>query len=108
MISILGFEGDEKTQYLGAKSEQERDKWIGALHIASYECMKMQLESLREQIRDRTGKDPIDNPEPSTLPDSEGMFVFINPFSEVSNVTLGCLLSGLELKHTNQTKYVVQ
>ena len=55
----VGFEGDERTQYLAAKSERDRDKWIAALHIASYECMQMQLESLREQIKSKTGKDPL-------------------------------------------------
>ena len=54
-----GFEGDERTQYLAARTERERDKWIAALHIASYECMEMQLESLREQIKEKTGKDPL-------------------------------------------------
>ena len=63
------FEGDDKVQRLAAKSERDRDSWIENLHIASYECMKMQLESLRDQIRSRTGRDPIDNPEPSELPD---------------------------------------
>ena len=68
-----GFEGDERTQYLAAKSERERDKWIAALHIASYECMQMQLESLREQIKSKTGKDPLVHVDSqNSLPVTEG------------------------------------
>ena len=66
-LFLTVFEGDERIQYLAAVSERDRDSWIEALHIASYECMKMQLQSLREQIRQKTGKDPIDNPAPSVL-----------------------------------------
>ena len=66
---LTAFEGDEKQQYLAARSERERDEWIAALHIASYECLKMQLQSLRERLRAKTGKDPIDNPDPSQLPE---------------------------------------
>ena len=62
------FEGVERVIQLAAGGERERDRWIESLHIASYECMKMQLESLREQLWQRTGRDPIDNPEPTELP----------------------------------------
>ena len=65
------FEGEDKVVHLAANSELDRDSWIEHLHISSYECMKMQLESLRDQIKSRTGHDPINNPEPSELPDSE-------------------------------------
>ncbi|KAK2170549.1 hypothetical protein LSH36_2g08061 [Paralvinella palmiformis] len=68
---ILVFEGEDKVVHLAANSELDRDSWIEHLHISSYECMKMQLESLRDQIKSRTGHDPINNPEPSELPDSE-------------------------------------
>ena len=74
-----GFEGDERTQYLGAKSERERDKWIAALHIASYECMQMQLESLREQIKSKTGKDPLVHTEShNSAPLSDGKLLQID------------------------------
>ena len=74
-----GFEGDERTQYLGAKSERERDKWIAALHIASYECMQMQLESLREQIKSKTGKDPLVHAEShNSAPLSDGKLLQID------------------------------
>lgn len=63
------FENDEKTVQLAAGSEADRDSWIERLHISSYECMQMQLQSLREQIAARTGRDPIDDPEPSALPE---------------------------------------
>ena len=42
--------------------ESDRDQWISALHTASYECMKMQLDSLREQIVLKTGRDPLVSP----------------------------------------------
>lgn len=66
---IIAFESEEANVQLAAVSEEERGSWIERLHIASYECMKMQLQSLREQIQARTGRDPIDSPEPSTLPE---------------------------------------
>ena len=48
-----------------ASSEEERDEWIQVLHMASYECLKMQLQSLREQIQAKTGRDPITQPPPT-------------------------------------------
>ena len=69
LIDCLVFEGDEKIVHLSARSEEERDGWIEFLHIASYECLHMQLRSLREQIQARTGRDPIESPEPSALPE---------------------------------------
>lgn len=69
LYCFVVFEGDEKVQTLAAHSERERDSWIESLHIASYECLKMQLESLRDQLRSKTGKDPIDQPDPSQLPE---------------------------------------
>ncbi|XP_074650931.1 inositol polyphosphate-4-phosphatase type I A-like [Tubulanus polymorphus] len=61
------FEGDERIQFLATDTEEERDDWIKALHLASYECLKMQLQSLREQIKSKTGRDPVDEPEPTSL-----------------------------------------
>ncbi|XP_064636347.1 inositol polyphosphate-4-phosphatase type I A-like isoform X2 [Lineus longissimus] len=66
----LVFEGDDRIQYLAAEIEKERDAWIQALHIASYECLKMQLECLREQLRAKTGHDPIQQPSPAVLDES--------------------------------------
>ena len=63
------FEKDEKAVQLAAGSEEERDSWIERLHIAGYECMQMQMHSLREQLAARTGRDPIEDPEPSALPE---------------------------------------
>ena len=68
MLVCSVFEGVERVIQLAASGERERDRWIESLHIASYECMKMQLQSLREQLWQRTGRDPIDNPEPTELP----------------------------------------
>ena len=63
------FENEEKPVQLATGSEADRDSWIERLHIASYECMQMQLQHLREQLIARTGRDPIDDPEPSILPE---------------------------------------
>lgn len=68
LSSVAVFEGEEKMQHLAAQSERDRDAWIQALHIASYECLQMQVQSLREQIRSKTGQDPMtmaDSLEPS-------------------------------------------
>lgn len=37
-------------QQLAATSESERDLWIQALHMASFEYMKSQLSSLKEKL----------------------------------------------------------
>jgi hypothetical protein len=63
VISV--FEGDEPTYNFSTKSERERDDWIQALHISGYECLKMQLQSLREQIQAKTGRDPVSQPPPT-------------------------------------------
>jgi len=55
------FEGDDETYTFCAKTEEERDSWIQSLHTASYECLKMQLQSLREQVQSKTGQDPLVN-----------------------------------------------
>ncbi|PVD35201.1 hypothetical protein C0Q70_06482 [Pomacea canaliculata] len=60
---ILVCEGEDNPFKFAATTEEERDRWIQALHMASYECLKMQLQSLREQLQARTGRDPV------TLPD---------------------------------------
>ncbi|OWF44824.1 type I inositol 3,4-bisphosphate 4-phosphatase-like isoform X2 [Mizuhopecten yessoensis] len=62
---IIVYEGDEHTYKFATNTEDERDLWIQCLHIASYECLKMQLQSLREQIQARTGRDPISQPPPT-------------------------------------------
>ncbi|XP_069129846.1 inositol polyphosphate-4-phosphatase type I A-like isoform X1 [Argopecten irradians] len=62
---IIVYEGDGHTYQFATETEEERDLWIQCLHIASYECLKMQLQSLREQIQARTGRDPISQPPPT-------------------------------------------
>lgn len=46
----LVFQHDELVQQLAATSESERDLWIQALHMASFEYMKSQLSSLKEKL----------------------------------------------------------
>ena len=55
------FEGDERGLRLATRTETERDSWIEHLHIAGFECLRIQLESLREQLKARTGRDPIES-----------------------------------------------
>ncbi|XP_048244074.1 inositol polyphosphate-4-phosphatase type I A-like isoform X1 [Haliotis rufescens] len=59
---LLVYEGEDHPYYFACSSEEERDSWIQALHIASYECLNMQLQSLREQLQAKTGRDPIQLP----------------------------------------------
>lgn len=56
---VIVYEGDEQTYTFSAPTEVERDSWIQALHVSSYECLKMQLQSLREQVQAKTGRDPL-------------------------------------------------
>ncbi|XP_011299273.1 type I inositol 3,4-bisphosphate 4-phosphatase isoform X2 [Fopius arisanus] len=42
-------------QQLGANSSDERDSWLQALQLASYECMRNQLLALRERIEASSG-----------------------------------------------------
>ncbi|XP_059146391.1 inositol polyphosphate-4-phosphatase type I A-like isoform X2 [Physella acuta] len=56
---LLVFEGEDHAFRFDANSEAVRDAWIQSLHIASHECLKMQLQSLREQLHTKTGSDPI-------------------------------------------------
>ena len=37
-------------QALGANSAEERDSWLQALQLASYECMRSQLLALQQRI----------------------------------------------------------
>lgn len=45
---------------MATRTEPERDSWIERLHIAGFECLRIQLQSLREQLKARTGRDPIE------------------------------------------------
>lgn len=70
--TFLVFEGEDQAFRFGASSEAVRDEWIQALHIASHECLKMQLQSLREQLQIRTGNDLVHLPmEPNSTVDFE-------------------------------------
>ncbi|XP_034942251.1 inositol polyphosphate-4-phosphatase type I A isoform X2 [Chelonus insularis] len=42
-------------QQLSANSSEERDSWLQALQLASYECMRSQLLALRERIEASSG-----------------------------------------------------
>lgn len=57
---MLVYEGEENPIHFATNTEEARDQWIQTLHIASYECLKMQLQSLREQLVSKTGHDPLD------------------------------------------------
>ncbi|KAK3579951.1 hypothetical protein CHS0354_033469 [Potamilus streckersoni] len=66
---VIVYEGDEQTYTFKAETEMVRDEWIQVLHIASYESLKMQVQSLREQVQARTGQDPL----LKALPQETGM-----------------------------------
>lgn len=42
-------------QALGANSAEERDSWLQALQLASYECMRSQLLALQQRIEAFSG-----------------------------------------------------
>lgn len=44
------FQHDDLSHQLAATSETERDLWIQALHMASFEYMRSQLSSLKEKL----------------------------------------------------------
>lgn len=79
-VVCVVFEGDDRVIRLATQVEADRDSWIGSLHVASYECMKIQLQSLREQLRNRTGKDPFNSQElaVASFPEATGkIFVMV-------------------------------
>lgn len=54
---IIMFEGDNKVFHLAAYSEEERSLWIEKLHIASFECLKMQYQRLTDQLSEKLGQE---------------------------------------------------
>ncbi|KAL3880724.1 hypothetical protein ACJMK2_032942 [Sinanodonta woodiana] len=66
---VIVYEGDEQAYTFKAETEKVRDDWIQVLHNASYESLKMQVQSLREQVQAQTGQDPL----LQTLPQETGM-----------------------------------
>ncbi|ESP02136.1 hypothetical protein LOTGIDRAFT_230548 [Lottia gigantea] len=56
---VMVFEGENNVFKFAGVSEDDRDDWIKSLHIASYECLKMQLESLTDQLQGKTGSNPF-------------------------------------------------
>ncbi|KAK3774656.1 hypothetical protein RRG08_035084 [Elysia crispata] len=69
---LLVIEGEDQSIRFAASSESVRDSWIQALHVSSHECLKMQLQSLREQVHTKTGVDPMHLPvQPNSSVDFE-------------------------------------
>ncbi|XP_046998595.1 inositol polyphosphate-4-phosphatase type I A isoform X1 [Schistocerca americana] len=46
------------SQHLAAYSQGERDAWLQAIQLASYECMRSQLLALQQRMELRRGHDP--------------------------------------------------
>ncbi|XP_069701186.1 inositol polyphosphate-4-phosphatase type I A isoform X3 [Periplaneta americana] len=46
------------SQHLAAYSEGERDAWLQAIQLASYECMRSQLLALQQRMELHRGQDP--------------------------------------------------
>lgn len=51
------FEGG-LSQHLAAYSQGERDAWLQAIQLASYDCMRSQLLALQQRMETRRGQDP--------------------------------------------------
>jgi inositol polyphosphate-4-phosphatase len=51
------FEGG-LSQHLAAYSEGERDAWLQAIQLASYDCMRSQLLLLQHRVEVHRGQDP--------------------------------------------------
>nr|KAG5706290.1 hypothetical protein BaRGS_026072 [Batillaria attramentaria] len=97
-LSITVCEGEDNPFKFAAATEEERDGWIQALHMASYECLKMQLQSLREQLQARTGRDPV------ALPDSSscGLDLDLQTESATEDPVLEISLSCNDLPNDSQ------
>ena len=85
---VIMFENEDRPLKLSAASESERAGWIEMLHIASYECMKMQMQSLREQLRTRTGHDPLE--EQNESPTESRFSVAMNTGEPLFELALAC------------------
>ncbi|PSN35360.1 hypothetical protein C0J52_11509 [Blattella germanica] len=46
------------SQHLAAYSEGERDAWLQAIQLASYDCMRSQLMALQQRVELHRGQDP--------------------------------------------------
>lgn len=79
----LAFDGDKNVQHFATSLESERDTWIQALHMASYEYMRSQLKTLQEKLgsfkQDETCHNPIKFSRTKSLGDSSD-----EPFLEMS------------------------
>lgn len=71
--------------YLACLNEDNRDEWVSSLHTASYECLMMQLENLREQITLKTGRDPLTHPH-VTSAKRFGESIFWRPFEVLNQI----------------------
>jgi hypothetical protein len=56
-IMLVVFDGG-LSQHLAAYSEGERDAWLQAIQLASYECMRSQLMALQQRMEMYRGQDP--------------------------------------------------
>ena len=54
---LVVFEGG-LSQHLAAYSEGERDAWLQAIQLASYDCMRSQLLALQQRMELHRGQDP--------------------------------------------------
>lgn len=54
---LVVFEGG-LSQHLAAYSEGERDAWLQAIQLASYDCMRSQLLVLQQRMELHRGQDP--------------------------------------------------
>ncbi|XP_046680485.1 type II inositol 3,4-bisphosphate 4-phosphatase isoform X2 [Homalodisca vitripennis] len=45
-------------QHVAALTEQDRDQWLDAIQLSSYDCMRAHLLSLQQRLETRRGQDP--------------------------------------------------
>ena len=62
MSCDLAFEGEVTPYKFTSISKSDRNAWVQALTTASYECLRMELQSLREELQACTGYDPVTFP----------------------------------------------
>lgn len=54
---MLVFDGG-LSQHIAAPSEHERDQWLEAIQLCSYDCLRAHLLALQQRLETQRGQDP--------------------------------------------------
>ncbi|CAH3021774.1 unnamed protein product [Porites evermanni] len=81
-FTIVFDEDDTQRYHLNGKSTKETDEWMEKIRNASYESLRNKLLSLRKQLMEITGKDPL--PEFHPLAQQEPLKPGIGQYSSTS------------------------